>query len=120
MDFGWDHYLYTDNNEVTELAQKYNVSEGKANLINKVLKSDIKDSKGNAYTFENLSKLTINDLNMLLSSKNVVVDNVSSTGHHHGQVRALGPTLDTFQEVVLDWLQQSSIQELQQEAIYKK
>ena len=72
--------MYLDDDEITNLAKQYGLSEGKANLISRVLKSDLKNSKGKEYTFEELAKLTINDLNILLNSKNVKVENVSSIG----------------------------------------
>ena len=72
--------MYNDDDTVEKLAQENNVSEGKANLINKIINAGMKDSKGNAYTFDSLSKLSINELNLLLASKNVVLDKVSSTG----------------------------------------
>lgn len=72
--------MYNDDDTVEKLAQENNVSEGKANLINKIINAGMKDSKGNAYTFDSLSKLSINELNLLLTSKNVVLDKVSSTG----------------------------------------
>ena len=72
--------MYNDDDTVEKLAQENNVSEGKANLINKIINAGMKDSKGNAYTFDSLSKLSINELNLLLASKNVVLDKVSSIG----------------------------------------
>ena len=59
--------MYLDDDEITNLAKQYGLSEGKANLISRVLKSDLKNSKGKEYTFEELAKLTINDLNILLN-----------------------------------------------------
>ena len=72
--------MYNDDDEIEKLAKENNISEGKANLISKVLKSEMKDSKGNLYTFESLAKLSINELNLLLNSKNVVLSEVSSIG----------------------------------------
>ncbi len=72
--------LYNDDDLIEQLAKDNNVSEGKANLINKALNSNMTDSKGNAYTFDSLSKLSINELNVLLNSKDVVLDQVTSTG----------------------------------------
>ncbi len=72
--------MYNDDDTVEKLAQENNVSEGKANLINKIINAGMKDSKGNTYTFDSLSKLSINELNLLLASKNVVLDKVSSIG----------------------------------------
>ena len=72
--------MYNDDDTVEKLAKENNVSEGKANLINKIINAGMKDSKGNTYTFDSLSKLSINELNLLLASKNVVLDKVSSIG----------------------------------------
>ena len=72
--------MYGDDDAIEKLAYENNISEGKANLINKVLATGLKDAKGNAYTFENLSKLSINELNVLLNSKNVELAEISSTG----------------------------------------
>lgn len=73
--------MYNDDDEIEKLAKQYNISEGKAELINRIVKAEMKDSKGNVYTFESLSKLSINELNVLLNSKNVVLNNVVSTGN---------------------------------------
>ncbi len=73
--------MYNDDEQIKNLAQTNNISEGKANLINKVITTEVKDSKGNAYTFEELSKLSINELNLLLNSKKVSLNEVTSTGN---------------------------------------
>lgn len=69
-----------EDDKLETLAKKYNISEGKARLINKVLKAEVKDSKGNLYDFENLAKLSINELKLLLESKDVKLENVKSNG----------------------------------------
>ena len=73
--------MYSSDDKIENLAKTNNISEGKANLINKVITTNVKDSKGNAYTFDELSKLSINELNVLLNSKKVVLNEVSSTGN---------------------------------------
>ena len=73
--------MYNDDDEIEKLAKQYNISEGKAELINRIIKAEMKDSKGNIYTFESLAKLSINELDVLLNSKNVVLNNVVSTGN---------------------------------------
>lgn len=72
--------LYGDDDAIEQLARENNISEGKANLISRVLQTGIKDSQGNNYTFESLAKLSINELNTLLGSKKVTLNEVSSTG----------------------------------------
>ncbi len=69
----------TDKN-VEKLSSEYGISEGKVKLINNVLSSKVKNSKGEIYTFEQLAGLSINELNLLLSEKKVQVNNVSTTG----------------------------------------
>ncbi|MBQ9072393.1 MAG: PepSY domain-containing protein [Bacilli bacterium] len=71
---------YSDDEEVKKLAEENDLSEGKAKLINEILASDIKDHSGNAYTFESLSKLSINELNLLLTSKKAEVKDVNTSG----------------------------------------
>ncbi len=69
-----------DDDYIEDLADKYDISEGKATLIHQIVKSNMKDHKGNAYTFENLAKLSVNELNLLLSAKQVVLDDITATG----------------------------------------
>ncbi len=69
---------YDDSLE--DLSNKHNISSGKANLINKVLEAKIKDSNGMEYQFATLAKLSINELNVLLNSKEVKLEEVNTTG----------------------------------------
>lgn len=71
---------YNNDSDAEKLANVNKVSEGKALLINKILNSNIKDSKGNAYTFESLVNLSINELNLLLASKEANIENTTTTG----------------------------------------
>lgn len=72
---------YEANDEIKKLAEENSVSEGKAKLINQILKSEVKDTKGNVITFDALSKLSINELNLLLTSKQTKVEEVKTTGN---------------------------------------
>ena len=72
--------MYDDDDDVKKLANENNLSEGKAKLIKRVLKTEMKDYKGDAYTFETLSTMSINELNLLLTSKEVKLEEVTSTG----------------------------------------
>lgn len=71
--------LDNDKN-VDKLAEKYDISEGKAKLINNIIESGITNLRGDVYTEEDLSKLSINDLNLLLTSKEKKIDNITSSG----------------------------------------
>ena len=71
---------YDTDTSAEDLATENNISEGKARLINNILSSNITDSKGNLYTFETLKDLSINELNLLISSKNVEVKDTQKTG----------------------------------------
>ena len=64
----------TGNKELAALAEKYGITEGKAQLIKKIL------GLAPQYTFESLVGLTVNELNVIINSKVSVPDGVSSTG----------------------------------------
>lgn len=62
----------TEDKQVRALADQYEITMGKAQLIQQVL------AVNPLYTFENLSKLTINELNLLINGQNV--NHVTSSG----------------------------------------
>lgn len=66
--------------DVDKLSADYEISVGKAKLINQVIDAGVKDSKGNVYTFDTLAGLSINELNVLLNSKQANVESVNSSG----------------------------------------
>lgn len=57
-----------------ELAERLNISEAKAELILDIIEVDPR------MTVEALALLSINDLNLLLESKNIVLENISKKG----------------------------------------
>ncbi len=65
--------VVTDN-ELEQLAEKNNISVGKAKLINEIINSN------NLYKFEELAQLSINELNLLITSKKNNVTTVNVTG----------------------------------------
>ena len=71
---------YDDDANAQNLATENNISEGKARLISNIISSNITDSKGNLYTFDTLKDLSINELNLLVSSKNATVKDTQKTG----------------------------------------
>ena len=71
---------YDDDANAQNLAAENNISEGKARLISNIISSNITDSKGNLYTFDALKDLSINELNLLVSSKNVTVKDTQKNG----------------------------------------
>jgi len=71
---------FDDDDDVEKIALEYDISVGKAKLINEIVKSNLTNSKGEVYTADSLSKLSINELNLLLTSKNTKVENVTSSG----------------------------------------
>lgn len=60
--------------ETKKLADKYGISEGKAQLINEILK--IKED----YTFEDLANLSINELNLLCDSGKDIKGHIDANG----------------------------------------
>lgn len=71
---------YDKDKDMENIAKKYDISDGKAKLINRIINSSLKNSKGEKYSAEALSKLSINELNILLNQKDEKVDNVTSNG----------------------------------------
>ena len=62
----------TVSNEVKKAAEKYGITEGKAQLIDRIIKKDPR------HTFETLAGLSINELNLISAGK--ALDDVSSSG----------------------------------------
>lgn len=61
--------------ELETLAETYGITVGKAQLIRRIT------AQNNAYTFESLVNLTINELNLLSESGKLHLENVSATGN---------------------------------------
>lgn len=71
---------FEDDKTLSKLSNNHNISVGKAKLINSVLESKITNAEGNLYTFESLATLSINELNVLLNSKETKVEKITYTG----------------------------------------
>lgn len=97
---------YTDNESVKNTAEAKELSEGKVILINKILKANMKDSKGNNYTFDSLSNLSINELNLWLTTKKTSVENVKMTGGTASEKSYIGK--DKAKQIALDHAKVSS------------
>lgn len=68
------------DDEIERKAKKAGISEGKAEYIEKIIESNLKNKNGEPYTFETLSGLSINELNVILNSKNKTVKNINISG----------------------------------------
>ncbi len=71
---------YEKDKDTNKQAEEYKVSPAKATLISKIIDSGLKDAHGKAYTYENLIELNVNELKMILESKSVKIDGVTSSG----------------------------------------
>lgn len=71
---------YETNDDIKKISNDNNISEGKAELIKRILDAKLKDAKGNLYTSEDLAKLSINELKLLLEEKETSLKNVNTTG----------------------------------------
>ena len=72
---------YDDNDdEIKRIAKENNISEGRAKLIAVLLKQKIKNTKGEEITEKDLAQMSINELNILMKSKNVKFDDMTSKG----------------------------------------
>lgn len=72
---------YETNAEIKKIANNNNISEGKAELIKRILDAKLKDAKGNLYKEEDLAKLSINELKLLLEEKETTLKNVKTSGN---------------------------------------
>ncbi len=68
-----------DENFVQEM-DNTSISPAKMALVEKILAAGLVDFHGNAYTKENLSELSVNELKVILESRNVSVDGIVNTG----------------------------------------
>ncbi len=64
----------TGDQELEALADRYDISIGKAKLIQRIMAQDVR------YTFEELAKLSINALNLLTESGSLHLNDVTSSG----------------------------------------
>ncbi len=83
------------DNTVMQTATDYEMSQGRTILIQKIIDNNP------YYTFEELSQLTINELNLLLNSQNIEVQTVTvvgvaSEGYYIGQDAAAETILSQF------------------------
>ena len=62
------------NDELIQLASQYNISAGKANLIQEVVAQD------STLTFESLAPLSMSEISLIASSRNLSTTGVSKTG----------------------------------------
>lgn len=66
--------VVTQNDELSALAEEYKMSEGKARLIDELVKKD------GRHTFEELSSLTVNELSLLLNDTKLMPTDVKAHG----------------------------------------
>ena len=68
------------DDQIEKKAKEAGISEGKAEYIENIMESGLTNKKGEKYTFETLAKLSINELNAIVNSKNKTPKNTKSTG----------------------------------------
>lgn len=64
----------TDDDSLTMLADENDITRGRAQLIRQLVNTNAN------YKFEDLAKLSINELNLLIESKDLILENASSVG----------------------------------------
>ncbi len=110
-----------------KIAEQNQISKAKAALIEKITATGLADINGNAYTETDLAALTVNELKLILETKNVTVENIQSSGHasetlYIGQEEALniaythaGVTADAARkpEIEMDYEHGSMVYEVE-------
>ena len=66
---------YVDGSAVDAISQEYEISHGKAALIENILEAN------NAYSFDELAKLSVNELNLIISNSKNDVKDIDATGN---------------------------------------
>ncbi len=56
------------------------ISDAKKTLVSKIISAGLKDSSGVPYTFETLVSLKMNELKLILDSKGIKIDGLTTTG----------------------------------------
>ena len=72
---------YDTNDDIQNKAKQYGISNAKALILEKIIASNLTNKNGKAYTYEELVDLNINELNVILDSKNKTLTGVLSTGN---------------------------------------
>ena len=100
--------LYHGDAELKRLSREYNTSEGKAELIRQLI------ALNPALTFNELSALSIHELNLIAASKMLPPENMVFSGHVNGSdyigsgraieiaLEALNATRDQFSDIVCE------------------
>lgn len=77
--------VLTQEYDVDEIIEKkskeYGISEGKAELLEKIIAKKLTNKNGKEYTFDDLVDLNINELNVILDAKKQEVKSVNKTGN---------------------------------------
>ncbi len=63
------------NQDIVELSNQYNISEGKASLINEIIKGD------NKLTFEELAQLSVHEIALIMEYKEIETKEITRSGH---------------------------------------
>ena len=71
---------YDVDDLIEKKSKEYGISEGKAELLEKIIAKKLTNKNGKEYTFDDLVNLNINELNVILTSKKKAVKDVNTTG----------------------------------------
>ncbi len=71
---------FDKDEELEEIARKNCISHAKAKLISRIIAAGLTDTDGVVYTYETLAELTVNELRVLLESKQLELKDVESKG----------------------------------------
>ncbi len=69
-----------DRGDESARADENHISPAKAALISKIVSAGLLDANGVPYTYEELSLLKVNDLKLILESRDITVDGLNATG----------------------------------------
>ncbi len=71
---------FETNNSIERMAADNNISEAKAALITKIVAAGLADANGTPYNYARLVGLNVNELKLIIESKNVTVQGITTIG----------------------------------------
>ncbi len=75
---------FENNSEIEKMAEENSISSAKAALIYKITGSGLLDANGVPYSFETLAALNVNQLKLILESKEATINGIVSSGTASG------------------------------------
>ncbi len=71
---------FEKNDDNSRMAKEKDISPAKAALISRIVEAELLDSNGIPYTYDTLAKMNVNELKLIIESRDAKVDGIKSSG----------------------------------------